>query len=386
MTYGHTPALQKIFSPYVLSEKLRLKNRIVMSPMSRNFSFDHIPTEAVAEYYKRRAEGGVALIITESTAINHPAAQGAKAHGGGAKAAPGLASPAAIAAWQRVVDGVHAADVPIFLQLWHVGSVRDPSDSFNPEVPAMGPSAIKHPRFAEGEGCVPHAMSRQDIQAVIASYAEAASIAKSLGFNGVELNGAHGYGIDQFFWEATNQRDDEYGGKTLGERTRFAADVVRAIKTAVGKDFVVSFRFSQWKVNAYQIQLAHNKQELSEWLLPLKTAGVDIFHASTQTFNAPAFATGSESLAELTKTLTGKTTIAVGGVGLNASFEQSFTQNAVGESVSLLPLSDFFAREACDLIAAGRVLIANPNWPKLIAAGDWRSIKPFDRSMIAELF
>ena len=96
--------LGKLMSPYHLTNGLNLRNRIVMSPMSRNLSYDHIPGADVARYYQRRAEGGVGLIITEATAINHPAAQGAVAHAGGAKAAPGLASKAALDGWRRVVD------------------------------------------------------------------------------------------------------------------------------------------------------------------------------------------------------------------------------------------------------------------------------------------
>lgn len=84
-----------LFIPYQLTESLTLKNRIIMAPMSRNLSYNHVPGADVAACYRRRVEGGVGLIMTEATAINHPAAQGAKAHAGGAKAAPGLQSSAA---------------------------------------------------------------------------------------------------------------------------------------------------------------------------------------------------------------------------------------------------------------------------------------------------
>ena len=136
---------------------------------------------------------------------------------------------------------MHAAQGKIFPQLWHVGSVRQHHHCHNQgvdnpkaeccfegPVPGYAPSAIPHPYVENAE--IPHEMSHTDIADVIKAFAHAAKDAKSLGFDGVEIHGAHGYLIDQFFWERTNKRNDQYGGKTLAERTRFAVELVEAVR------------------------------------------------------------------------------------------------------------------------------------------------------------
>ncbi len=97
-------------------------------------------------------------------------------------------------------------------------------------------------------------MTESEIANVIEAYAQAASDAKRIGFDGVEIHGAHGYLIDQFFWETTNQRSDRYGGD-LVKRTRFAVEVIEACRRAVGPDFPIILRFSQWKLAVYTAKL-----------------------------------------------------------------------------------------------------------------------------------
>src|SRR5690606_41140990 len=105
-----------------------------------------------------------------------------------------------------VVEEVHAAGAAIIPQLWHVGAVRREGTEPDPSVPGYSPSGLYKPGRPNGR-----AMTRQDIQDVVQAFAQAAADAKALGFDGVELHGAHGYLIDQGFWEGTNDRDDEYG-------------------------------------------------------------------------------------------------------------------------------------------------------------------------------
>ena len=111
-------------------------------------------------------------------------------------------------------------------------------------------------------------MSKADIQEVIAAFAQAARDAQAIGMDGVEIHGAHGYLIDQFFWEGSNQRDDEYGG-SLANRSRFAVELVRAVRAAVGADFPIIFRFSQWKQQDYSARLVETPEGLREFLAPL---------------------------------------------------------------------------------------------------------------------
>jgi 2,4-dienoyl-CoA reductase-like NADH-dependent reductase (Old Yellow Enzyme family) len=136
--------------------------------------------------------------------------------------------------------------------------------------------------FENGERVV-HAMTLEDIAAVVASYARGAKSAFDLGFDGVEIHGAHGYLLDQFFWNESNARHDEYG-ETIANRARFAAEVVAAMRASVPSNFPIVFRFSQWKMTDYKARVAHNAEELGEVLRPLAAAGVDMFHASTRRF------------------------------------------------------------------------------------------------------
>ncbi|WP_167554494.1 12-oxophytodienoate reductase [Legionella israelensis] len=362
--------------------ELSLKNRIIMAPMSRNLSPNHIPTENNANYYQRRAQGGVGLIITEASAIDHPAAQGTRAHAGGATFAPGFTKEAAIG-WQKVLNAVKEYGTPIFAQLWHVGSTREPALSLNPEIPSYGPSAIKHPRFDNKTNIIPLSMDTHDIEAHIEAYAQAAKLAMDLGFDGVELNAAHGYGIDQFFWSETNQRQDEYGGKTLLKRSRFAIDIIKAIKSATHQYFPISIRISQWKMGAYHYQMIKNLKALTDFILALSNAGVDVFHVSTRYFDEK-FSNTEKTLATYIKEITHKPVIAVGSIATETDLIGSLRQNELGKfSLTRLKLaSKMIAHNEVDLLAIGRPLIADSQWFNKVRANEFNSIIPFSKTML----
>ena len=126
-------------------------------------------------------------------------------------------------------------------QIWHVGSVRRPGIGPDPDVPGHGPSGLVAPGKKK---C--HEMTLEDIQETIDAFAQAAKDAMEIGCDGVEIHGAHGYLIDQFFWAGTNERTDEYGGDYI-KRTKFAADIVKAVRAATSPDFTIILRWSQWK-------------------------------------------------------------------------------------------------------------------------------------------
>jgi 2,4-dienoyl-CoA reductase-like NADH-dependent reductase (Old Yellow Enzyme family) len=257
-----TRSVRPLFTPFSI-KNVTLPNRIVMAPMTRSKSPGGIPGEDVAAYYRRRAEGGVGLIITEGTYPPDPAA-------GFDPGVPRLYGQSALDGWRRVVDQVHAAGGHIFSQLWHVGS----QVSSGPPPPEGA-----HPVGPSGE----HAMTQREIDIAIEAYAQAARSAQELGFDGVEIHAAHGYLIDQFFWEKTNQRTDHYGGG-LAARTRFAAEVIREVRRRVGPVFPVVLRFSQWKIGDFDAKLAATPAGLELFLRPLVDAGVDVLHCSTRRF------------------------------------------------------------------------------------------------------
>jgi len=248
-----------LFSPFSF-KGLDLPNRIVMAPMTRSFSPGGVATDEVAAYYRRRAENQVGLIITEGTGVNRPASLNDPN-------VPRFHGEAELAAWKKVVDEVHAVGGKIAPQLWHVGAVRTRSETWTPPGPYDSPSGLSRPGKAFGAP-----MTDAEVADAIRAFADAAAAAKAIGFDAIELHGAHGYLIDQFFWEGTNVREDAYGGKDLPGRARFAADILRDVRKAVGPDYPVIIRVSQWKQQDYEVKLAQDPKALEAWLSPLVKA------------------------------------------------------------------------------------------------------------------
>jgi 2,4-dienoyl-CoA reductase-like NADH-dependent reductase (Old Yellow Enzyme family) len=361
-----------LFQPVQLGT-LKLASRVVMAPMTRSFSPGGIPDTKVVEYYRRRAQAGVGLIITEGTTVGHKAANGYPD-------VPQFHGDAALAGWRKVVEAVHAEGGKIVPQLWHVGNVRKLGTPPEPEVPGYGPVEKR-----KGDRIVVHGMSHADIAEVIAAFAQAAADAKAIGMDGVEIHGAHGYLIDQFFWEGSNQRTDEYGGD-LAQRSRFAIELVQAVRAAVGPGFPIIFRFSQWKQQDYGARLVQSPEELAAFLQPLADAGVDIFHCSTRRFWEPEFEGSPLNLAGWARKLVGKPTITVGSVGLDGEFLQFMVDtDKVAQPASLDNLLERLGREEFDLVAVGRALLVDADWAAKVRDGREQDILPFSREALASL-
>jgi len=354
--------IEQLFSPFS-SRSLSLANRFVMSPMTRQFSPDGVPGDNVAAYYARRASAEVGLIITEGVGVDHPSAIGAGSMG--EKDIPVMHGEAALQGWRNVVEQVHAAGGKIVPQLWHMGSIREEGTPPYPDAPSLGPDN----------------MSAQDIEDIVAAFARSAANAISAGFDGVALHGAHGYLIDSFLWAGTNHRQDEWGGD-IGGRTRFAAQVVAAVRDAIGADYPIIFRISQWKLQDYDARLAENPEELGEICQTLAEAGVDIFDVSTRVFSKPAFAGNERGLAGWVREVSGLPTMTVGGIGFDKELAESFAQptkaiDNLKEVVRRFDLGEF------DLVALGRALLMDPQWVLKARAGE--AFEPFDLSAYSRL-
>ncbi|WP_042171074.1 NADH:flavin oxidoreductase [Paenibacillus gorillae] len=355
-------SIQSLFQPFQ-GAPLSLSNRIVMAPMTRSHSPNGIPGDNVAGYYRRRAENGVGLIVTEGTTINHPAASGDTN-------IPNFHDEKALEGWAQVVKEVHEAGGKIIPQIWHQGILRSEGQGPHPQAPSASPSGLN----LAGEK-VSEPLSVDEIQSIVKAFAQAAADAKRIGFDGIELHGAHGYLIDEFLWEQTNQRTDEYGGD-LVKRTRFAAEVVRACREAVGPDFPIVFRISQWKTSFYDAKLATDSEQLNQLLQPLVEAGVDIFHCSTRRFWVPEFEGSDLTFAGWVKKLTGKPTITVGSVGLDNDFINGFMGNDAGTK-DMDELTDRLEQGQFDLVAVGRALLVDPAWAAKIREGRFDELLPF---------
>ena len=368
--------LDALFQPLTI-KSLHLNNRIVMAPMTRKFSPQGVPGEDVAQYYRRRAENDVGLIISEGTAINRPAARNEQG-------VPFFYGDAPLTGWKNVIEEVHAAGGKMCPQLWHVGAMAGVDSDATSDNPAESPSGLLAPKISHGV-----TMSEEDIADTIAAFSQGIVDAKRLGFDTVEIHGASGYLLDQFFWAETNLRTDAYGGATLKQRTRFAAEVVESMRKAVGPDFPIILRLSQWKINYYDVRMADTPDAMSKWLMPLVEAGVDILHCSQRRFWEPEFPQidGKEGLnfAGWAKKLTGATTISVGSVGLSGEFTSSFA----GESVRPASLDNLVQRlekDEFDLIAVGRALLGDPQWVRKVREGKTEGLKDFNVSELSTLF
>lgn len=372
MTTASTSRAAEVLSRPVTINGLTVPNRIAMAPMTRVFSPGGVPGADVASYYGRRAAAGVGLIVTEGTYVGHETA-------GDLDGVPRFAGEEQLAGWAKVVEAVHAGGGTIVPQLWHIGTVRQQGKLF-PDAPVFGPSGLR-PDGTEAEGG--RAMTQADIDEVIAAFAKSAAEAERIGMDGVEIHGAHGYLIDQFLWERTNRRTDAYGGDLVA-RTKFAAEVVAAVRDSVSADFPVIFRYSQWKQEAYDARLAETPQELEALLSPLVAAGVDAFHASTRRYWQAEFDGSELNLAGWTKKLTGKPTITVGSVGLDGEFLAAFA----GEGATLKGIDDLLnslEADEFDLVAVGRALLQDPEWAAKVLDGRLGELKAFERMALGSL-
>lgn len=376
-------SLNRLFSPISIAG-LELPNRVVMAPMTRSFCGDSgVPTQAVADYYAARAAGGCGLIITEGTVINMADARGYSG-------IPAICTDAQQAGWQRVTDAVHRAGGKIAIQLWHTGRLGH-SRAMQGGRP-LAPSAITAEGlfrdFGDGETLAseipyeqPQAMSVEQIARTCGEFAAAAKRAKTAGFDAVELHGANGYLIHTFLNAESNQRSDEFGGDMAG-RSEFAVRVIRAVKAEID-ELPLSIRLSQHAVNNYEWSTWADQNELQICLELLKAAGADLLHSSGYRLNAPAFGDG-ESLVAALKRLGGLPAIGSGGITYSNSTAESFA-GELPELTDPVESEQAIERGACDLVAVGRAMIANPDWATRVGAGQWRQLLPFSPAMLGSL-
>lgn len=348
-----------------------LPNRIVMAPMTRNMSPGGVPDDKVAAYYRRRAAGGTGLILTEGTYVPDPAA-------GFSPNVPRFHGEEALEGWRQVVEGVHAEGGCIFPQLWHVGLMPLPTDDFDPQ-DAISPSG-----FLRGDEKIGREARGEEIERAIEAFGTAARSAMDLGCDGIQIHGAHGYLIDQFFWEVTNRRNDAFGGNSLVERSRVAVAIVEACRAATAPDFPISFRLSQWKQQDFGARLAPTPQDLESFLLPLADAGVDIFDCSTRRFWEPEFEDSDMNLAGWAKKLTGKVTSTVGSITLSTDLFSGYVDGAKTAIGNLGRLVDMFGRGDFDLVSVGRASIADPEWAHKVREGKFLKINGFDTRFLQQ--
>jgi N-ethylmaleimide reductase len=329
-----------LFTPATLG-KLQLKNRIVMSPMTRSRAIGNVPNELMAKYYAMRADAG--LIITEGTSPSP--------NGLGYARIPGMYSDAQVQGWRHVTDGVHQAGGRIFVQLMHTGRVSHPANMpAGSRVLAPSALALSGEMWTDSNGMQPHpvpeAMSETDIAQTIAEYADSAKRAIEAGFDGVELHGANGYLIDQFLNTAANQRSDRWGG-SVENRIRFALEVARACVAAIGAERV-GMRISPYGVFNGAVADARMDEMYLRLIEELNTIGLMYIHiVDHSSMGAPPV--NAELKAGIRATFRGKYILS-GGYDLARA-------NA-----------DLDANRG-DLVAFGRPFISNPDLARKLQSG-----------------
>ena len=339
-----------LFDDINLSDTLELKNRIVMAPMTRSMADDDlVPTDAMAEYYGRRA--GTGLIVAEATIIS-PMAQGYPN-------TPGLYNEAQVEGWKKVTGKVHENGGKIFAQIWHCGRVSHPF-YLNGEKP-VAPSAVAlHGRVPRGNGLqydMPREMSEAEILQVIQDFAQAAANARKAGFDGVELHAANGYLLDQFLHEQTNQRTDDWGG-SVENMARLLFEVIEVAKQEIDH---VSVRLSP---EGY-LHMEHDKRDKSVFdyiLQRLNQSGLTYVHTGMYDDSHQPHLGGT-----VTQYIRGhyKGTVIANG-GYNADSGRKALR-----------------RGDADLIAIGRPLIANPDYVEKVATN--QQLREYSSEMLNEL-
>jgi len=359
-----------LFEPLMI-RSVTLPNRFVMPPMQRGWARSNVPDIGLGAYYRARVLGGAGLIIGESAAIDHPSATG--------QAAAVSLHDAAIPAWARIVGEVKDAGGHMLLQLWHEGAMRTRhSNGPDPNAPTLSPSGLVWRDRPNGE-----AASRDELEAILAAYVRAAMTAQSIGADGIELHGAHGFLLDQFCWSETNMRTDEYGGVALEDRFRFPTSIVRAIRAVVGQDFLIGWRFSQWKEVDFGARIFETPAALATGLGLLREAGVDLFHASTRRFHVPEWPESDLGLAGWASSVTDAPVIAVGSIGVqDRMFEVPGEAPGLDVMASFAELLRRFRRGDFALVGVGRAMIGDSDWVNKVRDGRFMEIRPFSSDML----
>jgi len=370
-----TADISALFAPLRI-RNLALRNRFVMPGMQRGFMNDGAPTPKMVDYMRRCAAGGAGLIISESTSPDHPSAYW--------QPVMGRMETQTLGAWRRVIESVRGEGAGFLMQLWHPGAMRKVAAG-HPLAgsPTLSPSGLIQAGRTNGR-----AMTRQDLEELRQAYVQAAEHAQSLGADGVEVHAAHGYLMDQFLWAQTNQREDEYGGVTLAQRARYPAQIVAAIRKATGDDFVISFRFSQFKEVDYGAAVAPGPEELREMLSLLRTAGVDLFNVSSRRFHKPEWPDGRRpqlTISEWVKSLTDAPVMTCGSVGLDVEMFANLFDNEEPSQLSverdLALLAQRVRAGTLDLVGVGRMHIANNDFVNKVRTGRYSELALFNKAV-----
>lgn len=339
--------------------KIAVSNRLVVAPMTRiSASEDGVPGVRMQQYYERFARGQFGTIITEGIYIDDAWSQTYSYQSG-------LINHEQVSGWRTINDSLHQFGSKVIAQIQHSGALSQ-GNIYRKDT--AGPSSVRPKgeqlKFYYGNGHyqVPHELTDDEIQNIIRSFAETAVRAvNQAGFDGVEIHGANGYLLDQFFTDYTNLRNDRWGGD-IASRLSLTLEVIRAVRQAVGVDVVVGVRISQGKVNDFLHKWKEGEQGAESVFKLLNESGVDYVHITEYEAWQPAFADSSSTLVELAR-----------------KFAPDLTLIANG-SVDTADKAHKVMNLGADFIAIGKSALANPDWPQRIL--NKQVLRAFDGSIL----
>lgn len=336
--------MKTLFDPVEIAG-LSLKNRLAMAPMTRSRAKDGVPTPEIAEHYRKRAAGGIGLIITEGVLVDHPEARADYGE------VPYLRENT-VEGWRQVVDAIHAEGSAVFPQIWHCGPMVRPGVAGRSIVDDDGKEVV---RLA----------TVKDKTELFQAYSHAAEMAPRCGFDGVELHGAHGYLLDSFM------RAGDMG---------FVTEIIRETRLKIGPDMPLCLRFSNWRADDMKDSYFNSPAQLEALLKQVIEAGVDVLHPSTRRFWQHPFEDEPLTLAGWTRKISGLPTIIVGNIGLKTS------GLAGSGSGSLESLERLLNQDEFDLAAVGRPLITEPEWGHKVEQRKFDQITDFYEAAPREVF
>lgn len=350
-----------LFTPASIG-KLALKNRLVVAPMTRvTASEEGVASDRMKAYYEDFARGGFGLVISEGIYIDKEWSQTYAFQAG-------LTSTEQVAGWHNITDAIHQQQGRIFAQIQHSGALSQ-GNYFRDGT--VAPSAVrpvgKQMTFYRGEGKypVPRELSEGEIQDIINSFADAAAHAVfGAGFDGVEIHGANGYLLDQFFTDHTNLRTDRWGGDIAG-RLQFSLEVIHSVRQRVGQDIPVGIRISQGKVNDFFHKWANGEDDARVVFRLLAGSGIDYLHLTEYEAWQPAFPDNPLSLIELGRKYAPQLTIMANG--------------SLHDKCRAIQVMEMGA----DLIALGRGALANHDLPERMASGV--ALREFDSAILGPI-
>lgn len=348
-----------LLQPFRLTSSVTLQNRLVMAPMTRCFAPNHEPTEIMAEYYGKRGDFG--LIISEATMIDQDAS--------GYPNTPGIFSKSQILGWKRVSDAVHQQGAKFFLQLWHAGMMshqvyRNGKQPISASDVIPKKNVIPRTNGALKYGA-PKPMDRQDMQEIKDAFFRAALNAIEAGCDGIELHAANGYLLDAFLHYYSNKREDEYGGSPEN-MSRFLLEILDELIKVIGSERI-GVRLSPVPVpSMHNMEEDARDREVFIYLLSqLKQRGIGYVHASSDHDVNDSGQLGMP-VSHFLKMHFGGNVIGCGSYSLEAG-------------VKAIEMRQF------ELIAFGRLSIANPNLIEILKNQQEAIIKPFNSSMLSIL-